>query len=222
MSTIIVLAIIIFILYKLYKRFFKSSTAVAETKPERVYTEEEKAQAQKDFLKVEKYYKSFKEGDEPLSDYVACIGKMITAGELKSASGKVVTESYLENLITFREITDKCFEEGLNPRSKEDREAAEAFLDLENDEDYEYDYEEEYDYSSGSSSSRSSKPKQEYGSYVIQYRSGSTWIDGPGSNDERVAESMFDRFLESDPRGSKRCRLVYKVNGRVQSVLSTN
>ena len=63
---------------------------------------------------------------------------------------------------------------------------------------------------------------EEYGSYVIQYRSGSTWIDGPGSNDERVAESMFDRFLENDPRGSKRCRLVYKVNGRVKSVLSTN
>ena len=72
----------------------------------------------------------------------------------------------------------------------------------------------------GGSSSRSYD--EEYGSYVIQYRSGSTWIDGPGSNDERVAESMFDRFLENDPRGSKRCRLVYKVNGRVRSVLSTN
>ena len=69
---------------------------------------------------------------------------------------------------------------------------------------------------SGSSSSSS------YGEYVIQYRSGSTWIDGPGSNNERVAESMFDQFLENDPRGSKRCRLVYKVDGRVQSVLSTN
>ena len=74
----------------------------------------------------------------------------------------------------------------------------------------------------GGSSSRSYDSDDEYGSYVIQYRSGSTWIDGPGSNDERVAESMFDRFLENDPRGSKRCRLVYKVNGRVQSVLSTN
>ncbi len=72
----------------------------------------------------------------------------------------------------------------------------------------------------GGSSSRSYD--DEYGSYVIQYRSGSAWIDGPGSNDERVAESMFDRFLENDPRGSKRCRLVYKVNGRVRSVLSTN
>lgn len=69
---------------------------------------------------------------------------------------------------------------------------------------------------SGSSSGGS------YGEYVIQYRSGSTWIDGPGSNNERVAENMFDQFLANDPRGSKRCRLVYKVNGRVQSVVSVN
>lgn len=62
----------------------------------------------------------------------------------------------------------------------------------------------------------------DYGSYVIQYRSGSTWVDGPGSNDERIAESMFDRFLENDPRSSRRCRLVYKVNGRVKQVLGTN
>jgi len=58
--------------------------------------------------------------------------------------------------------------------------------------------------------------------YVIQYRRGSTWIDGPGSNDERVAESMFDQFLDNDPRAENRCRLVHKVDGRVQSVLSTN
>lgn len=58
--------------------------------------------------------------------------------------------------------------------------------------------------------------------YVIQYRRGSSWIDGPASNDERVAESMFDQFLNNDPRSSNRCRLVHKVHGRVQSVLSTN
>ena len=58
--------------------------------------------------------------------------------------------------------------------------------------------------------------------YVIQYRSGSSWVDGPGSNNERIAESMFDQFLNNDPRSSRRCRLVHKVNGRVQSVLSTN
>lgn len=74
----------------------------------------------------------------------------------------------------------------------------------------------------GKGSGSSSSSRSSYGEYVIQYRSGSTWIDGPGSNNERVAESMFDRFLENDPRGSKRCRLVYKMNGRVQSVLSTN
>lgn len=68
----------------------------------------------------------------------------------------------------------------------------------------------------GSSSSSS------YGEYIIQYRRGSVWIDGPGSNDERVAESMFDQFLDNDPRSNNRCRLVHKVNGKVQSVLSTN
>lgn len=61
-----------------------------------------------------------------------------------------------------------------------------------------------------------------YGEYVIQYRSGSTWIDGPGSNNERVAESMFDQFITNDSRSNNRCRLVYKVNGRVQFVVSTN
>lgn len=70
------------------------------------------------------------------------------------------------------------------------------------------------------------KNRNSYGSddeeYVIQYRRGSSWIDGPASNDERVAESMFDQFLNNDPRSSNRCRLVHKVNGRVQSVLSTN
>ena len=80
----------------------------------------------------------------------------------------------------------------------------------------------------GASKSRnkSDRSRGEYdsdgGKYVIQYRSGSTWIDGPGSNDEWVAESMFDRFLETDPRGNRRCRLVKKRNGRVVSVLSTN
>lgn len=74
----------------------------------------------------------------------------------------------------------------------------------------------------GLGKSSKSSSSGSYGEYVIQYRSGSTWIDGPGSNNERVAESMFDQFLANDPRGSKRCRLVYKVNGRVQSVMSTN
>lgn len=71
--------------------------------------------------------------------------------------------------------------------------------------------------------SRSSgSSKQEYGNYVIQYRRGGSWIDGPGSNDERTAESMFDQFLNNDPRAENRCRLVYKVNGRVKSVLGSN
>lgn len=60
------------------------------------------------------------------------------------------------------------------------------------------------------------------GEFRIQYRQRGTWIDGPGSNDERVAESMFDSFLENDPRGGSRCRLVRKVNGRVEQVLSSN
>lgn len=76
--------------------------------------------------------------------------------------------------------------------------------------------------SSGSGSYRRSSYGSDSEEYVIQYRRGSTWIDGPGSNDERVAESMFDQFLDNDPRSSNRCRLVHKVNGRVQSVLSTN
>ena len=75
---------------------------------------------------------------------------------------------------------------------------------------------------SGSKSSDSDYDEDDYGKYVIQYRSGSTWVDGPGSNNERTADNMFDSFLENDPRASKRCRLVYKVNGRVRSVISTN
>ena len=73
-----------------------------------------------------------------------------------------------------------------------------------------------------SSRSRGSSSDDEYGSYVIQYRRHGSWIDGPGSNSESVAESMFDNFVANDPRGENRCRLVYKVNGRVQQVLSTN
>jgi hypothetical protein len=69
-------------------------------------------------------------------------------------------------------------------------------------------------------SSRSSDDS--YGNYVIQYRRHGSWIDGPGSNSESIAESMFDNFVANDPRGENRCRLVYKVNGRVQQVLSTN
>lgn len=77
--------------------------------------------------------------------------------------------------------------------------------------------------SSGSKSfSRSRYSSYSDEEYVIQYRRGSSWIDGPGSNDERVAESMFDQFLDNDPRSFNRCRLVHKINGRVQSVLSTN
>jgi hypothetical protein len=67
-----------------------------------------------------------------------------------------------------------------------------------------------------------SHSSDDYGSYVIQYRRHGSWIDGPGSNNERVAESMFDNFVANDPRGENRCRLVYKVNGRVEQVVSTN
>ena len=77
----------------------------------------------------------------------------------------------------------------------------------------------------GSTSERSEHSNYDennYGKYVIQYRSGGSWVDGPGSNNERIAESMFDSFCENDPRASKRCRLVYKVSGHVKSVLSTN
>jgi len=73
-----------------------------------------------------------------------------------------------------------------------------------------------------SSRSRNSSSDGDYGNYVIQYRRHGSWIDGPGSNNERVAESMFDNFVSNDPRSENRCRLVYKVDGRVQQVLSTN
>lgn len=78
-------------------------------------------------------------------------------------------------------------------------------------------------FSAGKRSSSRYDHNDDGGNYVIQYRSrGTGWIDGPGSNSERIAESMFDSFLENDPRGSKRCRLVEKKNGRVVSVISTN
>jgi hypothetical protein len=60
------------------------------------------------------------------------------------------------------------------------------------------------------------------GDFRIQYRRRGTWVDGPGSNNERIAETMFDNFVANDPRGENRCRLVRKVNGRVDQVLSTN
>lgn len=84
----------------------------------------------------------------------------------------------------------------------------------------------------GGASSRSSFKRQNEqkssnssgGHYVIQYRNqvGTSWENGPGSNDERTADAMFDNFISSDPRGSRRCRLVYMVNGRVQQVLGSN
>jgi hypothetical protein len=60
------------------------------------------------------------------------------------------------------------------------------------------------------------------GDFRIQYRRHGTWIDGPGSNNEAIAESMFDNFVNNDPRGQNRCRLVRVVNGRVEQVVSTN
>jgi len=62
------------------------------------------------------------------------------------------------------------------------------------------------------------------GKYVIQYRDsvGASWVDGPGSNNEQIAENMFERFIQNDPRSNRRCRLVKKKNGRVVSVLGTN
>jgi hypothetical protein len=64
----------------------------------------------------------------------------------------------------------------------------------------------------------------EYATYLIQYRNqvGTSWINGPSSNDEHIAESMFDQFITNNPHGNRRCRLVKKVNGRVVAVLGTN
>ena len=180
---------------------------------------------QNEFFK--KFYKSFKSNEPTFLIDKECLADMIENEELKYISGKVVTLDSLENHIRFREITEICLREEYNPRKKEDRELAEALLDLEEDDEEEDSSDDWDDYSEPSSSSsrvsRSSE-REEYGSYVIQYRDsvGGSWIDGPGSNDERIAESMFDRFIRNDPRGDRRCRLVYKVNGRVKSVLSTN
>jgi hypothetical protein len=76
--------------------------------------------------------------------------------------------------------------------------------------------------SKGFSRFNSSNDHDDSGDFRIQYRRHGTWIDGPGSNSERVAETMFDNFVANDPRGENRCRLVRKVNGRVDRVLSTN
>jgi hypothetical protein len=193
--------------------------------PPRVFTEEEIARAQEFFLRCEEHYKSFTMQDEPEFDDIKLIAELINAKKLHCKDGTVLTSSILEKLLTFREVTDYCLQNNMNPKDKDDREAAEVLVDLTRDDDVEYDDSDDwddYDEPSPRRSSSRSRETKEYGSYVIQYRRHGSWIDGPGSNDERTAESMFDRFISNDPRGSDRCRLVYKVNGRVQQVLSTN
>jgi len=66
----------------------------------------------------------------------------------------------------------------------------------------------------------------EYGKYIIQYRNGyGGWIDGPGSNEERTAERMFDNFISKEMlrRNATRARLV-KVgrHGKIISILGTS
>lgn len=73
-----------------------------------------------------------------------------------------------------------------------------------------YDDEEEYD------------GIEENCEYIIQYRRNGSWINGPSSNSESVAESMFDRFLQNDPRSNNKCRLVKKVHGKVVFILMSN
>ena len=87
------------------------------------------------------------------------------------------------------------------------------YYDDDDDDDYESDDEEEDD-------------EEEYGKYIIQYRNGyGGWIDGPGTNDERIAERMFDNFVSKEMlhRNATRARLVKKNNsGRVISILGTS
>jgi len=222
MSTIITIILILWFCYWLFKKLTKPEVKSESKEPEKkIFSEELKKETQEEFYKIEKFYKSFKSNEPTFLIDKECLADMIENEELKYISGKVVTLDSLENHIRFREITEICLREEYNPRKKEDRELAEALLDLEEDDEEEDSSDDWDDYSEPSSSSsrvsRSSE-REEYGSYVIQYRDsvGGSWIDGPGSNDERIAESMFDRFIRNDPRGDRRCRLVYKVNGKIE------
>lgn len=222
MATLITIVLISWLVYWSYKKLTRN-----EKKPEpEKFSDELKKETQEDFFKLEQHCKSMTSSDEPLID-TDCLLDMIDKKELKFKSGNIVTNDSLDNLLQFRLVTSTCLAEGYNPKKKEDRELAETLLDLEED-DEEEDSSDELDYYSEPSSSSSkvsrSSEKEEYGSYVIQYRNsvGGSWIDGPGSNDERIAESMFDNFIQNDPRGERRCRLVYKVNGKIKTVLGSN
>lgn len=59
------------------------------------------------------------------------------------------------------------------------------------------------------------------GNYVIQYRAAGSWCNGPGSNTEYIAESMYDRFLQNSPLANRRTRLVEMRNGKVRRVISS-
>lgn len=222
MATLITIVLISWLVYWSYKKLTRN-----EKKPEpEKFSDELKKETQEDFFKLEQYCKSMTSSDEPLID-ADCLLDMIDKKELKFKSGNIVTNDSLDNLLQFRLVTSTCLAEGYNPKKKEDRELAESLLDLEEvqEEDSTGDWN-NYSETSSSRISRSSEreERKEYGSYVIQYRNsvGGSWIDGPGSNDERIAESMFDNFIQNDPRGDRRCRLVYKVNGKIKTVLGSN
>lgn len=222
MATLITIVLISWLVYWSYKKLTRN-----EKKPEpEKFSDELKKETQEDFFKLEQYCKSMTSSDEPLID-ADCLLDMIDKKELKFKSGNIVTNDSLDNLLQFRLVTSTCLAEGYNPKKKEDRKLAESLLDLE--EDQEEDSTGDWNNYSETSSSRISRSsereeRKEYGSYVIQYRNsvGGSWIDGPGSNDERIAESMFDNFIQNDPRGDRRCRLVYKVNGKIKTVLGSN
>lgn len=222
MATLITLLLFFWFAFWLYKKLTKVEPEEPEKKK---FSEEYKKETQEDFYKLEKHCRSVTSIDEPMID-TECLLDMIDHKELKFKSGKIVTNDSLDNLLQFRLVTSTCLAEGYNPKKKEDREIAAELLRLEDESDEDnssIDWT-EYPESIKSNSLISRTENIEYGSYVIQYRNsvGGSWIDGPGSNDERTAETMFDSFIQNDPRGNRRCRLVYKVKGKIKSVLSTN
>ena len=159
---------------------------------------------------------------------------MLENEKLKSKNGKIVTKEAFIKLNKHRNITNKCIELELNPKNRGDRESAEYLLDADNyDEEYDDEvYDDDYeDVDSGYRKNKKGEDDEDdeesdSGEYVIQYRTGyGGWIDGPGSNDERIAERLFDNFVSKEMmhRNAVRARLV-KINssGRVISVLGTS
>lgn len=258
-AVFVALNVLIALLIVAYDSIFggsSSDTTQEETKkepPPPPPSEEEQAKIQRKFSLYEKYSLDVtgkvKNGDPFVEEDTECLKYMISTGKLKSKNGNSLTSEMVQKIDLHRDITDKCIELGLNPKSKDDRESAEYLVKADKydeEDDYDYDdddedddYEDDNTYhrghheddddeeeerpSRGSSYSNYTAPESFH--YQMQYkRSGSgTWMNSSSYPSEWIAESSFDNFVNrqtSSNGANQNFRLVKKDKfGKVVSVL---